>query len=55
MESRIETLFTELNRDALQFQTLYYNERKHMDHLDAQRRARMPELMTGSEADPLSA
>jgi len=55
MESRIETLFTELNRDALQFQTLYYNERKHMDHLDAQRRARMPELMAGSEADPLSA
>ena len=55
MESRIEALFTDLNRDALQFQTLYYNERQHMDHLDAQRRARMPELMAGSEADPLSA
>ncbi|MBM5797514.1 MAG: DNA primase, partial [Cyanobacteria bacterium K_Offshore_0m_m2_072] len=28
MEARIEALFAELNRDALQFQKLYYSERK---------------------------
>ncbi len=55
MESRIESLFSVLNRDALQFQTLYYNERKHLEHLDAQRRARLPELMANNQEDPLSA
>jgi DNA primase len=55
MESRIESLFSTLNRDALQFQTLYYNERKHLEHLDAQRRARLPELMTSNQEDPLPA
>jgi DNA primase len=55
MESRIESLFSVLNRDALQFQTLYYNERKHLEHLDAQRRARLPELMANNQEDPVSA
>ncbi|MEB3276743.1 MAG: DNA primase [Cyanobacteriota bacterium] len=44
MEARIEALFAELNRDALQFQTLYYSERKHVEHLDNQRRARLQEV-----------
>jgi DNA primase len=39
MEARIEAMFTDLNRDALAFQQLYYNERKHVEDLDAQRRA----------------
>ncbi len=39
MELRIEAMFADLNRDALQFQELYYNERKHIEHLDSQRRA----------------
>ena len=37
MEKRIETMFEELNSDALHFQQLYYNERKHILHLDQQR------------------
>ncbi len=37
MEKRIETMFDELNSDALHFQQLYYNERKHILHLDQQR------------------
>ena len=39
MESRIEAMFADLNSDALRFQELYYNERKHIAHLDDQRRA----------------
>ena len=46
MESRIESLFSELNSDALRFQELYYNERKHLEHLDSQRRAGYGEVMT---------
>ena len=46
MESRIEALFSELNGDALRFQELYYNERKHLEHLDSQRRAGYGEVMT---------
>ena len=38
MEGRIETLFEQLNRDALHYQELYYTERKHIQHLDQQRR-----------------
>ena len=38
MEGRIEQLFEELNRDALHYQELYYSERKHIQHLDQQRR-----------------
>ena len=37
MEQRIQTLFEDLNADALRFQQLYYSERKHIAHLDAQR------------------
>ena len=37
MEQRIQTLFDELNRDALRYQELYYTERKHISHLDQQR------------------
>jgi DNA primase len=44
MEARIDSLFAELNRDALRFQTLYYSERKHVEHLDDQRRARLHEV-----------
>ena len=37
MEVRIQTLFDDLNRDALRYQELYYTERKHIHHLDQQR------------------
>ena len=37
MEQRIQTLFEDLNADALRFQELYYSERKHISHLDQQR------------------
>jgi DNA primase len=37
MEARIETLFAELNADALRFQELYYGERRYLHQLDAQR------------------
>ncbi len=39
METRIEALFAELNADALQFQELYYGERRYLQQLDSQRRA----------------
>ncbi|SBO42395.1 DNA primase [Cyanobium sp. NIES-981] len=45
MESRIETLFAELNSDALRFQELYYNERRYLEELDARRRAGFAELV----------
>ena len=45
MEVRIEALFAELNGDALRFQALYYNERKHLEHLDFQRRAAYGEVL----------
>ena len=38
MEVRIQTLFEDLNSDALRYQQLYYSERKHILHLDEQRR-----------------
>ena len=37
MEQRIQSLFDDLNRDALRYQDLYYSERKHIQHLDQQR------------------
>ncbi|MDM7938047.1 MAG: DNA primase [Cyanobium sp. CZS 48M] len=37
MESRIDSMFSELNGDALRYQELYYNERRHISHLDSQR------------------
>ena len=45
MEVRIEALFAELNGDALRFQALYYNERKHLELLDLQRRAAYGEVL----------
>jgi DNA primase len=44
MEARIDALFADLNRDALQFQQLYYSERKHMQHLEEQRRSGWQDL-----------
>ncbi|MEB3235829.1 MAG: DNA primase [Cyanobacteriota bacterium] len=55
MEARIEALFAELNRDALQFQSLYYSERKHVEHLDGQRRAKLQEVAAAEPADQLPA
>jgi DNA primase len=68
MESRIEAMFAALNSDALRFQALYYNERQHITHLDAQRRAGFEEVLAvrregepgeaphaGLEAEPRSA
>jgi DNA primase len=52
MESRIDSMFADLNRDALRFQDLYYNERKHIEHLDAQRRASYEDVVN---QDSLSA
>ncbi|ABX08636.1 DNA primase [Prochlorococcus marinus] len=37
MEARIDEMFNELNTDALNFQQLYYRERKHLLHLDKER------------------
>ena len=54
MEARIEAMFVDLNSDALRFQELYYNERKHIAHLDSQRRAGY-EAVVQAEADQLSA
>lgn len=36
-EKRIDLLFNELNADAIRFQELYYNERRYLTELDAQR------------------
>jgi len=53
METRIDAMFADLNRDALHFQELYYNERQHIGHLDQQRCAGYEEIM--QEAAPQSA
>jgi len=37
MEERVMKMFEELNNDAINFQELYYAERKHILHLDQQR------------------
>jgi DNA primase len=64
METRIEAMFADLNSDALRFQQLYYNERKHIAHLDQQRRAGYEEIVVGrapqapepdGQPEPLSA
>ena len=49
METRIEAMFAELNSDALRFQDLYYNERKHIEHLDSQRRASFEDVVAESQ------
>jgi DNA primase len=54
MEHRIEVMFRDLNSDALRFQELYYNERKHIAHLDAQRRAGFEDVVR-AQVDPLHA
>ena len=56
MEARIDAMFADLNSDALRFQELYYNERKHIAHLDSQRRAGYEAVLQEQpEPDPLSA
>ena len=50
METRIDAMFADLNRDALRFQDLYYNERQHIGQLDQQRCAGYEEIM--QEASP---
>ena len=35
--------------DALRFQDLYYNERKHIEHLDSQRRASFEDVVAESQ------
>ena len=37
MEQKVITMFEELNNDAINFQQLYYAERKHILNLDQQR------------------
>jgi DNA primase len=48
METRIDALFADLNRDALRFQELYYNERRHIGHLDRQRCAGLAEALAAA-------
>ena len=50
METRIDALFADLNRDALRFQELYYNERKHIGHLDRQRCPGLAETIAAAPA-----
>lgn len=50
METRIDALFADLNRDALRFQELYYNERKHIGHLDRQRCPGLAETLAAAPA-----
>jgi DNA primase len=52
METRIDAMFADLNSDALKFQELYYNERKHVTHLDQQRRASYEEVAGGVAQQP---
>ena len=37
MEDRINDMFFKLNTDAINFQELYYSERRHISYLDEQR------------------
>ena len=37
MEEQVIKMFEDLNNDAINFQELYYAERKHILHLDQQR------------------
>ena len=56
MEARIDAMFADLNSDALRFQELYYNERKHIAHLDSQRRAGYEAVLQEQvQSDPLTA
>ena len=55
MESRIESLFTDLNGDALRFQDLYYNERRYLTELDSRRCAGYEEVVQQPNPDAVSA
>ena len=50
MEKRIDDMFNTLNNEAINFQELYYAERKHIVYLDKQRCA-----LTNDENEILSA
>jgi DNA primase len=55
IEQRIDSLFAELNGDALRFQELYYGERRYLLELDQRRRAGYEEMVvspTGASAAP---
>jgi DNA primase len=57
IEQRIDSLFAELNGDALRFQELYYGERRYLLELDQRRRAGYEEMVvspTGASAAPTS-
>ena len=54
IDQRIDSLFSELNQDALEFQDLYYNERKHLSHLDQQRRAGYEEVVSPAGAGSIA-
>lgn len=43
-ELQIEQLYTELNREALQFHQLFYDERRYLEALDQQRQVTVTEL-----------
>ena len=47
-EAQIDSLFQQLNADALRFQALYYSERRYIDSLDQQRRASCREALTSA-------
>ena len=55
MESRIDSLFTDLNGDALRFQDLYYNERRYLTELDSRRCAGYEEVVQQENSDVLTA
>ena len=49
-EARIESLFTELNGDALRFQEAYYSERRYLADLDQRRCAAYEEVLAQAAA-----
>jgi DNA primase len=55
MESRIDSLFADLNGDALRFQDLYYNERRYLTELDSRRCAGYEEVVQQETSDALRA
>jgi DNA primase len=55
MESRIDSLFADLNGDALRFQDLYYNERRYLTELDSRRCAGYEEVVQQDSPEALTA
>jgi DNA primase len=45
METRLQGLFDDLNRDALRLQAEYYAERRHLEDLDQHRRSDLVEIV----------